>query len=83
MDGNLGCYKIYTKVLLAISDASISSGNKRFTNHSVSGFFQAYSITENSFTLYVYIIKRAFKFILSIVLQKEKKKTAAKSKVSK
>lgn len=79
MDGNVGCYKIYTKVLLAISNASISSGNKKVTNHSVSGFFLAYSITENLFTLN--IIKRAFKFILSIVLQKEKK-TAAKSKVS-
>ena len=67
MDGNVGCYK----VLLAISNASISSGNKKVTNHSVSGFFLAYSITENLFTLY--IIKRAFKFILSIVLQKEKK----------
>ena len=72
MDGNVGCYKIYTKVLLTISNASLSSGNRKFTNHPVSGFLLAYSVTENLFTLY--IIKTAFKFILSIVLQKKKKK---------
>ena len=83
MDGNVGCYEIYTKVLLTISNASVSSGNRKFTNHPVSGFLLAYSKTENLFTLY--IIKRAFKFILSIVLQKKQKqkKKAAKSKVRK
>ena len=78
MDGNVGCYEIYTKVLLTISNASLSSGNRKFTNHPVSGFLLAYSITENLFTLN--IIKRAFKFILSIVLQKKKKKKGGEIK---
>ena len=80
MDGNVGCYEIYTKVLLTISNASLSSGNRKFTNHPVSGFLLAYSITENLFTLN--IIKRAFKFILSIVLQKKKKNRRRNQKLA-
>ena len=47
MDGNVGCYKIEAKVLLTISSASLSSGNRKFTNDPVSGFFTVYSISEN------------------------------------
>lgn len=32
MDGDVGCYSIEAKVLLTISNASLSSGNRKFTN---------------------------------------------------
>lgn len=38
MDGDVGCYNIEAKVLLTISNASLSSGNRKFTNDPVSGF---------------------------------------------
>ena len=41
MDWNVGCYKIEAKVLLTISNASLSSGNKKFTNDPVSEFFHS------------------------------------------
>ena len=61
MDGNVRCDKIWEK--------SLSSGNRKFTNNLVSGFFfLAYSISENG-----YIIKRAFKLILlkSVTIRKK------------
>lgn len=47
MDGDVGCYSIEAKVLLTISNASLSSGNRKFTNDPVSGFFHVSSEANN------------------------------------
>ena len=44
MDWNVGCYKIEAKVLLTISNASLSSGNRKFTNDPVGGFFHSFTV---------------------------------------
>ena len=67
MDGNVGCDKIWAKVQLTINNTSLSSENSEFTYGFKWIFPQAYGIPENVFIKY--IIKRAFKFILFIVLQ--------------
>lgn len=71
MDGNVGCYNNEATVQLTISYTSLRSGNRKFTKDSVVDFFLAYCLSENRFIKCT--IKRAFKFILLIVLQKEKK----------
>ena len=41
MDGNLGCQNNKAKVRFKISDTSLRSGNRKFTNDSVNGFFHS------------------------------------------
>ena len=67
MDGNVGWDKIWAKVQLTINNTSLSFENCEFTYGFKWIFPHAYGISENLFIKYM--IKRAIKFILFIVLQ--------------